>query len=103
PDVAHQRNDCVEDLRNPAAEGGGAHMQDALALEVLRALADFLDRLAPGDVGVVREGLLAEWDFLQHARHIRTPSVRETFPSPPASAGGPVPSRPAAVRAARPG
>ena len=35
-DVAHQRHDRVEDLRDAAAEGGGADVQDALALRAAR-------------------------------------------------------------------
>ena len=65
-DVAHQRHDRVEDLRDAAAEGGGADVQDALPLQRLGQLADLLDQLLAGDVGVVGEGLLAEGDFLKH-------------------------------------
>ena len=67
-DVAHQRHDRVEDLRDAAAERGGADVQDALPLERLGQLADPLGQLLAGDVGVVGEGLLAEWDFLKQAR-----------------------------------
>ena len=35
-DVAHQRHDRVEDLRDAAAEGGGADVEDALALRAAR-------------------------------------------------------------------
>ena len=35
-DVAHQRHDRVEDLRDAAAESGGADVQDALALRAAR-------------------------------------------------------------------
>ena len=45
PDVAHQRHDRVEDLRDAAAEGGGADVQDALALQRLGQLADLGDQL----------------------------------------------------------
>ena len=58
-DVAHQRHDRVEDLRDAAAEGGGADVQNAVALHRLRQLANPFDRLLAGDVGVVGEGLLA--------------------------------------------
>ena len=67
-DVAHQRHDRVEDLRDAAAEGGGADVQDAVALQRLGELADPLDQLLAGDVGVVGEGLVAEGDFLKQAR-----------------------------------
>ena len=66
PGVAHQRHDRVEDLRDAAAEGGGADVQDALAFERLGQLADPLAQLFAGDVGVVGERLLAEGDFLKH-------------------------------------
>ena len=55
-------------------------MEDALALELLRALADVGDQLAPGDVRVVREGLLTEWDFLQHAAAYSHAERSETLP-----------------------
>ena len=67
-DVAHQRHDRVEDLRDAAAEGGGADVQDALSLERLGELADLLGQLFADDVGVVGEGLLAECDFLKQRR-----------------------------------
>jgi hypothetical protein len=58
-DVAHQRHDRVEDLRDAAAEGGGADVENPLATQRLRQLADPLDQLFVGDVGVVGQGLLA--------------------------------------------
>ena len=92
PDVAHQRHDRVEDLRDAAAEGGGADVQDALSLQRLGQLADLLGQLFAGDVGVVGEGLLAEGDFLKHARSSTGTRRRD----------GPF-SRPHGVRAACPG
>ena len=47
PDVAHQRHQRVEDLRDAAAERGRADVQDALALQGLGELAD-LARSARG-------------------------------------------------------
>ena len=55
PDVAHQRHDRVEDLRDAAAEGGGADVEDTLPLQPLRELVDLLDQPPPDDVGVVRQ------------------------------------------------
>ena len=43
-DVAHQRHERVEDLRDAAAERGGAHVQHPLARERLGQLADLLDQ-----------------------------------------------------------
>ena len=68
PDVAHQRHDRVEDLRDAAAERGRADVQNPLPLQRLGELADPLGQLLAGDVGVVGEGLLAEGDFLKHRR-----------------------------------
>ena len=59
-DVAHQRHDRVEDLRDAAAEGGRADVEDALSLERLGELADPLDQRLADDVRVVGEGLLAD-------------------------------------------
>ena len=59
-DVPHQRHDRVEDLRDAAAESGGADVEDALSLELLGESRISPDQLLAGDVGVVREGLLAE-------------------------------------------
>ena len=67
-DVAHQRHDRVEDLRDAAAERGGADVQDALSLQRLGERPDPLGQLFSDDVGVVGEGLLAEGDFLEHQR-----------------------------------
>ncbi len=58
-DVAHQRHERVEDLRDAAAEGGGRDVHHALALQRLGQLADFGDQLAPADVRVVGERLVA--------------------------------------------
>ena len=58
-DVAHQRHDRVEDLRDAAAERGGADVENAMAFHRLRQLANPFDCLLAGDVGVVGEGLLA--------------------------------------------
>ncbi len=66
PDVAHQRDDRVEDLRNAAAERRGVHVEDALALEGLRERADLLDGLLADDVGVVGQRPLAKGNFLEH-------------------------------------
>ena len=68
PDVAHQRHDRVEDLRDTAPEGGGADVQDPLPLQRPGQLADALGRLLADDMGVVGEGLLAECDFLKQVR-----------------------------------
>jgi hypothetical protein len=51
-DVAHQRHQRVEDLRDPTAEGSRAD-QDAAALQQLRELANPLDQIAAAEVRVV--------------------------------------------------
>ena len=66
-DVAHQRHERVEDLRDAAAERGRRDVHDALALQRLGQLADFRDQLAPADVRVVGERLVADGDGLEHA------------------------------------
>ena len=66
-DVAHQRHERVEDLRDAAAEGGGGDVHHALALQRLGQLADFGDQLAPADVRVVGERLVRDGDGLEHA------------------------------------
>ena len=70
-DVAHQRDQRVEDLRHPAAERGGAQVDDALALQRLGELADLLDERATDDVGVVGEALVG--------RARRAEALRTTF------------------------
>ena len=66
--VAHQRDQRVEDLGDAAAEGGRGEVEHAQALEVLRQLADLLDERPSGQVGVVREALVAYGDRLSTAR-----------------------------------
>ena len=68
-DVAHQRHQRVEDLRDAAAERRRADVEDALALQRLGELAD-LARPGPAadEVGVVGQRALPEGDFLKHAR-----------------------------------
>jgi hypothetical protein len=65
-DVAHQRDQRVEDLRHPAAEGGGAELDNALALQRLGELSDLLDQRAADDVGVVGQALMGQRDGLKH-------------------------------------
>ena len=81
-DVAHQRHERVEDLRDSAAEGRGGDVHDALILQRLGQLADFGDQLAPTDVGVVSERLVAYGYWLEHAaaRYL-------TWPANPAARG----------------
>ncbi len=95
-DVPHQRHDRVEDLRDAAAEGGGADVQDAVSLHRLGQLADALDRLLAGDVGVVGEGLLAEGDFLKHQGVLHRPAVTQPL-APRALAQGDLDRFPLAV------
>jgi hypothetical protein len=59
PHVPHERDQRVEDLRHAAAEGGGAHVQHALALERAGEVPDLLDQPATHEVGVVGEGPVA--------------------------------------------
>ena len=68
PDVAHQRHERVEDLRDAAAERGGRQVHDAPALQRLGELADLLDERAADDVRVVGEALVGEGDGLEHGR-----------------------------------
>ena len=65
PDVAHERDERVEDLGHAAAERRGTQVDDAAALERAGELADLLDEVAPDDVGVVGEALVGERDGLQ--------------------------------------
>ena len=67
PDVAHQRHERVEDLRDAAAERGRGDVHHPLALQRLGQLADFGDQLPPADVRVVGERLVAYGDGLEHA------------------------------------
>jgi len=53
PDVAHQRHQRVEDLRDPAAERRRADVQDPAPLQRFRQLANPLDQLAAAEVRVV--------------------------------------------------
>ena len=69
--VAHERHERVEDLRDPAAEGGRRDVHHALALQRLGQLADLLDQLTPADVGVVGERLVSCGDGLEHGRTAR--------------------------------
>jgi hypothetical protein len=69
-DVAHERHQGVEDLRDPPAERGRADVQDALALEGCGKVADLLDQPAAGEMGVVGEGPVAEPDILEHGGNI---------------------------------
>ncbi len=66
PDVAHQRHERVEDLRDAAAERRGAQVDDAPALQRLGQLADLLHERAADDVGVVGEGLRGQRYWLEH-------------------------------------
>jgi hypothetical protein len=67
-DVAHQRDDRVEDLGDAAAERGRADVEHALPLERLGQLASLLDQGLPADVRVVGERALTEGDLLKHPR-----------------------------------
>ena len=57
-DVAHQRDERVEDLRDAAAERRRREVEDALALQRLGELADLLDERPADDVRVVGERLV---------------------------------------------
>ena len=70
-DVDHQRHQRVQDLRDAAAERGRRHVEDALALEPLGALADLVDQRAADDARVVGEVLVGDGDRLEHAYRIR--------------------------------
>ena len=66
PDVDHQRDQRVEDLRHAAAERGRRDVEDALALQPLGALADLVDQRAADDARVVGEVLVGDGDGLEH-------------------------------------
>ena len=68
PDVAHQRHERVEDLRDAAAERRGRQVHDAPALQRLGELAHLLHEWAADDVRVVGEALAGEGDGLEHRR-----------------------------------
>ena len=60
PDVAHQRDERVEDLGHAAAHGGRVEVQDPLARERLGELVDLLDQGLAGEVPVVGYRLVAD-------------------------------------------
>jgi hypothetical protein len=66
PDILHQRDQGVEDLRYAAAEGGRGDVHHAQALEALRQLPDLGDQLAPREVRVVSEALVPYGNGLKH-------------------------------------
>ena len=66
PDVAHQRDDRVEDLRDAAAERGRVDVENALSLQGLCQSTDLLDRVLAHDVRVVGQRALAQGDLLKH-------------------------------------
>jgi hypothetical protein len=55
PDVDHQRDERVEDLRDTPAERGRRDVQDPLAGKPLGALQDLLDERPPDDARVIGE------------------------------------------------
>ena len=65
-DVVHQRDQRVEDLRDPAAERRGGEVQDLQPLELGGQLADLLDQRLARHVRVVGQALVADRDRLQH-------------------------------------
>ena len=58
PDVAHQRDERVEDLRDTPAERGRGEVQDPEPVELVGELADLLDQRTPNQVRVVGQGLM---------------------------------------------
>ena len=82
PDVAHERHERVEDLRDAAAERGGGEVHDAPARQRLGQLAHLLDERAADDVRVVGEALVGEGDGLEHGRRGRYPERRALSPRP---------------------
>ena len=83
-DVLHQRDERVEDLAHAAAERGGGEVHDARALQRLGERADLLDEVAPDDVRVVGERLVADGDGLEHEREC-TRAARPSAVSPRAA------------------
>ena len=65
-DVDHQRHERVQDLRHTAAEGRRGEMQDPLALQARRPLADLVHERAADDARVVGEVLVGDGDGLEH-------------------------------------
>ncbi|KKK79105.1 hypothetical protein LCGC14_2836860 [marine sediment metagenome] len=51
--ILHQWHERVEDLRHAAPHGGGADVQDPLALQWLGKLLDLLDQRASCQVSVI--------------------------------------------------
>src|SRR5829696_8740268 len=76
PDVVHERDQRVEDLGDAAAERGCGQVEHAQALEILGELADLLNQWSSGQVGVVREALVAYGYRRQHSAPDYPVSVR---------------------------
>ena len=66
PDIAHQRDERVEDLGDSAAERRRGQVQDAHALERRRELVDLGRELTPRKRVVVGEALVPDGDAMQH-------------------------------------
>ena len=64
--VFHQRNQCVIDLGDAAAERSRRQVDDPLARERFGEPADLLHQPARRERGVVRDGLMSDVDQLQH-------------------------------------
>src|SRR5687767_10924378 len=65
-DVAHQRNERVEDLRHAAAEGGRGEVEHLQPAQLLRHLADLLDQRPAREMRVVSKRLVPDPDRLKH-------------------------------------
>ena len=75
-DVAHQRHDRVEDLRDAAAESGGADVQDAVPLQRLGQLADALDQSPCRRCGCSRRGTSGRGRLPEASREFYRPRRR---------------------------
>ena len=83
-DVAHQRHQRVEDLRDAAAERGRADVQHPLAGQRLGELADLLDQAAARRGACSRRASAgAEGNVLKHARKSSRHSVASVRGPPP--------------------
>ncbi|MCA1687641.1 MAG: hypothetical protein LC714_03370 [Actinobacteria bacterium] len=65
-DVAHERHQRVEDLRDPAAEARGVDVQDPDPSQALGELHDLVVEVSTDDAAVIRERFVARVYTLQH-------------------------------------
>ena len=66
PEVAHQRDLGIQELRDAAAECRARNVEDARALETLRSFAELGDHLRADDGGIVAQGFGRRRYEVQH-------------------------------------